>query len=206
MSGRINHICKSLYCESRERGMYYFLIMYLSNTMSILRGIKFKIIYLKNIKCSLFFIQSGSHLDIYNKKSKLIIKPFVFIRRNVTIRIDHNSELTIGEKVFINDNCSINCINKVVIGDYTKIGPGVSINDNDHNFRGIEQSRMLTGDVIIGKNVWIGANVVILRNTYIGDNAVIAAGSVIKGQVPANSVFINRKNNQIINYKRISDS
>ena len=34
---------------------------------------------------------------------------------------------------------------------------------------------------------------VILRGTTIGDNAVIAAGSVVKGNVPANSVFIQKK-------------
>ncbi|MBX9136335.1 acyltransferase [Clostridium sp. K12(2020)] len=175
--------------------------MYFSNFISVLRGLRYKIFYFKNIKSSIFFIQSRSKMDIFSKNCKIIIKSFVFIRRNTTIRIDYSGKLIIGDKVFINDNCSINCIDRIEIGEYTKIGPGVSINDNDHNFRKTGNGRMLTGQVIIGKNVWIGANSVILRNTVIGDNAVIAAGSIVKGDIPANTVFVDKREKSLIQYK-----
>lgn len=197
----MNKIFNVLKSEYKNRGLYYTFIMYLSNLISVLRGIKYKIFYFKNIKSSIFFIQSRSKMDIFNKKCRIIIRPFVFIRRNTTIRIDHEGELLLGDKVFINDNCSINCIDKIHIGEYTKIGPGVSINDNDHNFRKTGDGRMLTGQVIIGKNVWIGANSVILRNTTIGDNSVIAAGSIVKGEVPANTVFVDKRGKSLIQYK-----
>lgn len=197
----MNKIINILKNECENRGVYHTSIMYFSNLISAIRGIKYKLIYFKNIKSSIYFIQSRSELDIFSNKCKVIIKPFVFIRRNTTIRIDHSGELIIGDKVFINDNCSINCINKIHIGEYTKIGPGVSINDNDHNFRGTEVGRMLTGEVIIGKNVWVGANSVILRNTEIGDNVVIGAGSIVKGKVPSNTVFLDKREKQLIKYK-----
>lgn len=187
--------------ESKNRGFYHTFIMYSSNLLSMLRGIRYKVFYFKDIKSSIFFIQSRSRIDIFSNKCKIIIKPFVFIRRNTTIRIDHSGELFIGDKVFINDNCSINCIDKIHIGEYTKIGPGVSINDNDHNFRKTGDGRMLTGEVIIGKNVWIGANSVILRNTVIGDNAVIAAGSIVKGDIPSNTVFVDKREKSLTKYK-----
>lgn len=187
--------------ECKNRGLYHTFVMYFSNLISVIRGLRYKIFYFKNIKSSIFFIQSRSKMDIFNKKCRIIIKPFVFIRRNTTIRIDHEGELLIGDKVFINDNCNINCIDKIHIGEYTKIGPGVSINDNDHNFRKTGDGRMLTGQVIIGKNVWIGANSVILRNTIIGDNAVIAAGSIVKGEVPVNTVFVDKREKSLIQYK-----
>lgn len=197
----MSKIISTLINECKNRGFYHTFIMYSSNLISMLRGIKYKAFYFKNISSSIFFIQSRSRMDIFSNKCKITIKPFVFIRRNTTIRIDHGGELIIGDKVFINDNCSINCINKIYIGQYTKIGPGVSINDNDHNFRKTGDGRMLTGEVIIGKNVWIGANSVILRNTVIGDNAVIAAGSIVKGEVPANTVFVNKREKNLIQYK-----
>ena len=56
------------------------------------------------------------------------------------------------------------------------------------------------GEVIIGKNVWIGSNVVILRDTVIGDNVVVAAGSVVKGNVPSNTLFVNKRENVSIDY------
>jgi acetyltransferase-like isoleucine patch superfamily enzyme len=42
--------------------------------------------------------------------------------------------------------------------------------------------------VYIGKNVFVGLNVIILKGAEIGDNSIIAAGSVVKGKIPANSL------------------
>ena len=56
-------------------------------------------------------------------------------------------------------------------------------------------------EVVIGNNIWIGANAIILRGAVIGDNAVIAAGTVVMGEVPANSVAYNRKELEIKKYK-----
>ena len=152
---KIKKIIKGLYTECKAKGTYHFFRMYLSNLAAILRGFKWKIVYPRNVKSSCFFIQSRSKIDIYSKNVRLIIKPLVFIRRNTTIRMDHNSILEIGEKVFINDNCSINCIHNIRIGDYTKIAPNVCINDHDHNYKKKGDQHLLKRPVTIGKNVWI---------------------------------------------------
>lgn len=102
--------------------------------------------------------------------------------------------------MFINDSCHINCVHRISIGKLTKIAPYVSINDHDHNFKHLAGDHLLKGEVIIGENVWIGSNVVILRDTFIGDNAVIAAGSIVKGHVPANTVFLNPREKSYIPY------
>ncbi|KMY52472.1 galacturonic acid acetylase [Peribacillus loiseleuriae] len=151
---------------------------------------------------SIFSLQANSRIEIFNKRSKVNIGEFVFIRKNVSIRIDFNGELNIEEKVFINDNCNINCINRISIGRNTKIAPNVCINDHDHNYKNVDDTHLIKGEVIIGENVWIGSNVVILKDTVIGDNAVIAAGSVVKGNVPANSMFLNKRENNILQYAR----
>ena len=41
-------------------------------------------------------------------------------------------------------------------------------------------------DVIIGNNVWIGAQVCVLPGVTIGDNSVIGAGSVVTKSIPTN--------------------
>lgn len=43
--------------------------------------------------------------------------------------------------------------------------------------------------VTVGANVWVGANCVLLAGCRIGDNSVIAAGSVVRGEVPAGEVW-----------------
>lgn len=45
------------------------------------------------------------------------------------------------------------------------------------------------GKVIIGNNVFIGANVVICQPVTIGDNAVIAAGSVVTKNIPSGEIW-----------------
>ena len=57
------------------------------------------------------------------------------------------------------------------------------------NFKKVENEHLLTGDIVIGENVWIGSNVVILRNTTIGDTSVIAAGSVVIKDCKANTMY-----------------
>jgi acetyltransferase-like isoleucine patch superfamily enzyme len=189
----IKKVIKELSTQASNRGIYFALIMILSHLIAIVRGFFYKLIYFKNIKSTIFSMQSNSKLEVFNKNSKISIGKFVFIRKNASFRVDFKGELMIADKVFINDNCNINCVNKVTIGSKTKIAPNVCINDHDHNYKNISNQHLITGEVLIGENVWIGSNVVILRDTFIGDNAVIAAGSVVKGNVPANSLFINRE-------------
>ena len=44
--------------------------------------------------------------------------------------------------------------------------------------------------IVIGNNVWIGANVTVLPGVTIGENAVIAAAAVVTKDVPANAVVV----------------
>jgi acetyltransferase-like isoleucine patch superfamily enzyme len=44
------------------------------------------------------------------------------------------------------------------------------------------------GDIVVGHDVWIGANAIILSGVKIGNGAVIAAGSVVSKDVPPYSV------------------
>ena len=45
---------------------------------------------------------------------------------------------------------------------------------------------------------WIGANTVILRGTHIGANSVIAAGCVVSGNIPANTILVQKRENSLI--------
>ena len=119
--------------------------MNLSHLIGIIRGFFYKLLYFKNIQSSIFSLQANSRIEVFNKKSKVSIGKFVFIRKNASIRIDFNGELDIEEYVFINDNCNINCVNKISIGKNTKIAPNVCINDHDHNYKGISDEHLLKG-------------------------------------------------------------
>lgn len=198
----LKKVMTTLLTQYQERGFFYTILMNISHLLGVLRGVFYKLLYLKNIRSSVFSMQANCTIEIFNKKCRLNIGKFVFIRKNVSIRIDFDGQLTLEDKVFINDNCTINCANKISIGQNTKIAPNVCINDHDHNYKDILNEHLIKGEVIIGKNVWIGSNVVVLRDTIIGDNSVIAAGSVVKGNVPAGTLFLNKRENKYISYAR----
>lgn len=133
--------------------------------------------------------------EIAVEKGKICLAHSVFTRKNVCFRAA-DGELKIGTS-FFNQGCSITAMKKVVIGDNCIFAPNVVVIDHDHDFAFLDKRRGLCfkkSDVIIGNNVWIGSNTTILRGTYIGDNSVIAAGLVIKGKIPANSLV--RRMNQ----------
>ena len=56
------------------------------------------------------------------------------------------------------------------------------------------------GSVVIEDNVWIGAGVIILRNTTIGKNCIIGAGTIVKGNIPNNTIVTT---NREINIKKL---
>ncbi|MGG1399965.1 acyltransferase [Bacillus salipaludis] len=197
----VKKIVMTLISESKTRGVFITVLMNITHLIGILRGMFYKVKYIKNIKSSIFSLQSNSKIEIFNREAKINIGKFVFIRKNASIRIDFEGVLNIGNNVFINDNCNINCVNRITIGKNTKIAPNVCINDHDHNYKKNTSDHLIRGEVVIGENVWIGSNVVILRNTYIGDNAVVAAGSVVKGTVPSNTIFLNKRETELKPYK-----
>jgi acetyltransferase-like isoleucine patch superfamily enzyme len=97
----------------------------------------------------------------------------------------------------IGDNCRVNgayihAQKRIKIGKNCVIAAGVNIIDsNGHELYSHNRTngRDTAKKIMIGENVWIGLNAIILKNTHIGDNSVIAAGSVVKGHFPANSLI-----------------
>lgn len=112
------------------------------------------------------------------------------------LSVTREGMLCIGDRVAFNYNCIVTCRKKIMIGRDTTLGPGVLIYDHDHDFRSCEKKNsnvFKMEDVVIGENCWIGANTVILRGTKIGDNCVVGAGCVLKGEFPANSVIVQKR-------------
>ena len=147
-------------------------------------------------KCTLPWIQAfGHHTELKIKKGKASFGKEQITRGNAVFRVE-GGELVVGDKCFFNQNVSITCKKKIVIGDRCQIANNVVIVDHDH--AGSENwGSYVETPVIIGNDVWIGANVVIMRGTIIGDKAVIGAGSIVKGDVPAGKVFYQKRETMI---------
>ena len=119
--------------------------------------------------------------------------------------------LSLGKQSVIESYCCINnAVGDIVIGDYTRIGihctvigpvtigshvnlaQGIVVTALNHNFedvaKRIDEQGVSTKRVVIGDDVWIGANAVILPGVTIGNHCVVAAGAVVTKDVADNSI------------------
>lgn len=88
-------------------------------------------------------------------------------------------------------------LGSISIGSFCSLAPGVQIIEYNHRLDGVTSYyyhqnilgesvvKDLTskGDVVIGNDVWVGANSVILSGVKIGNGAVVCAGSVVVNDV-----------------------
>jgi acetyltransferase-like isoleucine patch superfamily enzyme len=94
--------------------------------------------------------------------------------------------------VILGDDCSINpyasVSGKVTCGNGVRIASHASIVGFNHGFddpdRPIHRQGVISLGIVIGDDVWVGANCVILDGVTIGNGAVIAAGAVVTKDVP----------------------
>lgn len=136
---------------------------------------------------------------IYGRKIKF--GKHVSFRRRFNLFIDKKGLVNIGNNVFFNNDCSINAMEKIIIGDNTIFGENVKIYDHNHVFKNkdklIKEQGFKTDKIEIGKNCWIGSNVIILKGVTIGDNCVIGAGCILKESIESNNIVRRNLANNI---------
>lgn len=97
-----------------------------------------------------------------------------------------------GKMVYANFNLTCVDDTDIYVGDYTMIGPNVTIAVAGHPIQPElrELAYQYNMPVRIGRNCWLGAGVIVLPGITIGDNSVIGAGSVVTRDIPANVVAV----------------
>ena len=100
---------------------------------------------------------------------------------------DYGSNITIGDKVYLNFNCVILDPAPVSIGSNVMFGPYVQIYTATHPVSHLERRAgpEFALAIEIGSDVWIGGGVVVNPGVKIGARSVIGAGSVVTKNIPA---------------------
>lgn len=108
--------------------------------------------------------------------SDTIIKGHSDIALGKGVNVMHNvflsSRTKIGTGTLLNYGCCIH--HDCIIGDYVEIGP----------------RSIITGNVTIGENSFLGAGVTVIPNVKIGANVIVGAGSVITKNIPDNTKVV----------------
>lgn len=86
-------------------------------------------------------------------------------------------------------NTYIQANNGIFFGSNIELGPGVTIISANHNTENLRKHDTAK-PIVIGNNVWIGANSTILPEVNIGNNVTIGANSLVNKDIPANSIAV----------------
>lgn len=133
------------------------------------------------------------NLVLYPGLKKLKFGNQINIRNYCNILVGDQAELQLGDRFFMNNYCSINCLEKIEIGENTLFGEGVKLYDHNHQYTSqpdfkVEHQKFNSAPIKIGKNCWLGSNVTVLKGVTIGDNCIIGAGCLIYQDVPEGKI------------------
>lgn len=141
-------------------------------------------------------------LRLINYYNNLHVKPRRAMRVGAGVRISptvtfsHGNLIELGDRVHLNTGTALwagPTRGRIVMGDNVLFGPEVFVITSNYRFNDggpVTEQAMDEADVIIGKDVWVGAKVVILPGTEIGEGAIIGAASVVRGVVPPYAIAV----------------
>jgi acetyltransferase-like isoleucine patch superfamily enzyme len=133
-------------------------------------------------------------LPFINGSGKIVIGEDVWLSGKPSFifgnRWQLDPELRIGDHSFVGHRCALSVAKSVRIGRHCLLAGGVSISDYDGHptdpvLRRTEPAPPeAIRPVVIGDDVWIGADAIILKGVEIGDRSIVGAGSVVTRSVP----------------------
>ena len=125
------------------------------------------------------------------ERAVILRKLFKSVGRNVVFNKNFQCEfgcnISIGNNFFANFDCIMLDGAEIIIGNNVMFGPRVGIYTSNHAIGPVERANMrcTSKKVVIGNNVWCGANVTINPGVTIGDNTIIGSGSVVTRPIPS---------------------
>ena len=106
-----------------------------------------------------------------------------------------SGDLIIGEHVAINSGCVLYTGNGIRIGNGVAVAANCTFAPVNHAYanrsRPIREQGFLPskGGIVVEDDVWIGANCVLLDGAVLRQGCVVAAGSIVRGELQAYSVY-----------------
>ena len=114
-----------------------------------------------------------------------------------------SGDLIIGSYCTINSGCVLYTGNGIRIGDKVAVAANCTFAPVNHAY--LDKSRFIReqgfllsrGGVVVEDDVWIGANCVLLDGAVLRQGCVLAAGTVVRTEIPAYTVWAGEPPRQI---------
>ena len=141
-----------------------------------------------DIECTGFvFLGRGVVIEHRQGYGRIRLGAWVHIGDANRIRC-HEGTLSIGDKVVLGRDNTINAYLDVAIEPEALISDWVYICDFDHRSddlgTSIRSQGIVKAPVRIGRGVWVGVKASILRGADIGEHSIVGAHAVVRGAVP----------------------
>jgi acetyltransferase-like isoleucine patch superfamily enzyme len=104
--------------------------------------------------------------------------------------------IELGDRVRLGSRCHLwagPSTGRIRVGDDSLFGPEVMVTAAGYRYdhgSPVTEQPMAEGDVVIGRDTWLGARVMVLPGVTIGDGCIVGAGSVVTSNLPAGSVAV----------------
>lgn len=152
---------------------------------------------IRRIKICQYCIKKPHDIKILGKI--FCFQPILEIGTNVTlypgVTFMGDGLITIGNNCKIGNNVVIyaNKNGGIFIGNNTIIAANSYIIDSNHGIKNgnlIQNQKMESEKLLIGSDVWIGANAAIIKGAKLEDGVVVGANSLINKDIPKNAVCV----------------
>ncbi len=136
-----------------------------------------------------FLVYILSFLD--GRFSRFYMQLYLVLLKNVGVKIN-------GKPRYISSDVYFDDFTKIYLNDRVVISKNVVFLSHDYSLttamislsKKPETDIAFVKDIIIGNNVFIGLGAIIMPGTIVNDNVVVGAGTVLRGEIPSNSVVI----------------
>ena len=102
-----------------------------------------------------------------------------------------SNRIDIGNRVYINEGCIFDNLERVTIGDGVHVGPEVLFGTSSHKI-GNSTTRagtLFLAPLVVSSGCWIGARAILLPGVTIGEGCVIGAGAVVTKDCLPNGLY-----------------
>jgi maltose O-acetyltransferase len=109
-----------------------------------------------------------------------------------TLRVDYGTNISIGDKTFVNFDCVFLDVAPITIGAHCQLATRVQLLTPSHPIdpgprrAGWESAAPIT----LGDNVWLGGGAIVCPGVTIGADTVVGAGAVVTRDLPPGVVAV----------------
>jgi len=156
---------------------YFKVIDNYYNKWQIFGRVPFGLVFTNNFFRKILRINSDTKFPIHYTSRIISYK-----------NIKYNPDSTTICSFALSGGCYFQALNGIELGKNFLFAPGVKLISSNHDLA--DKSKVAKANpIVIGDNVWLGANVIILPSVKIGNNVVVGAGSVVTKSFPDNVII-----------------